>query len=362
MAKKFTDLLRRAYRARDADELEAIEKEAGDPDKEEKTEEKDENGDHHTHVHIYPPGEGQQEAKEEKKEEKEEMPPPEPNGDPDKMNGNGNNHKFTDIEELGEAVSAMQDQHEQMLADLEAIKDALDLSDDDMGRLRDRRRDARRDDRRRDARRRDTDASRRRDARRDARDDDDDDADRARDEEPNASESGANKGTEELLGQLEFEAPPGTGDRARKARDSAMPLFRDLWRDTEAACEVLAPGMRLPTFDSAARPEKTYDCICDMRRRSLDIAIRDPLIADAVQSIFGRQPLDLPKMSVRDLSILFGTVVSHKRMLNNTSRGGWAGGGDGSGSRQPMSKLRSNADINRANAEFWARQQGGAAH
>ena len=57
---------------------------------------------------------------------------------------------------------------------------------------------------------------------------------------------------EKILGHLELEAPPGTNDRARKARDGSF--LADPFRETVALAEVLCPGIRTPTFDSAALP------------------------------------------------------------------------------------------------------------
>jgi hypothetical protein len=206
--------------------------------------------------------------------------------------------------------------------------------------------DSRRDDRRRDDRRRD-------DRRRDARSrDEDEDKEETRDEEPNASEEGANESTEAILGQIEFEAPPGTADSMRKARDSANPFFQDIFQETRASCEIIAPGMRLPTFDRKASPTKTFDCICDMRRQALQKAYDDPQIHDELDAILAHQPLDTRSMPVRDLSVLFRAVASHKRMLNNSHQSRDTGGGGGPGANGGYRGPPTPAEINARNKAF----------
>src|SRR5262249_47744554 len=76
--------------------------------------------------------------------------------------------------------------------------------------------------------------------------------------------------TKEILGELEFEAPVGTGDCARRAKDSVY--LGDSFQDTLAKAEVLAPGIALPTFDVKAAPKRTLDSIIKLRKTALDLA------------------------------------------------------------------------------------------
>lgn len=69
--------------------------------------------------------------------------------------------------------------------------------------------------------------------------------------------------------ELELEAPMGTqGDALRRAHDSA--LFEESWAETMSRAEIIMPGVRLPTFDRAAKPQSTVDQLCAFRARVLD--------------------------------------------------------------------------------------------
>ncbi|HUZ95749.1 MAG TPA: DUF2213 domain-containing protein, partial [Edaphobacter sp.] len=63
------------------------------------------------------------------------------------------------------------------------------------------------------------------------------------------------KDEEAVEGELAEEAPAGTADRARKARDSAF--LEESFQDTVALAEIIAPGIAIPTFDRAAAPIKS---------------------------------------------------------------------------------------------------------
>jgi hypothetical protein len=302
-AKKATvlDFLRRAYRARDAGEFETIEKEAAEMEPGNGADPGGGPDEHHIHVHL-PGGEKEKENDEMRSNTRFTDPPP--NGGEEPNGGGGNMEQ--------RILAAIQD----LSSRVEALEDAMGAGHG--GGTAQSPTDSSRDDRRRDDRRRD---ARGRDA------DEEDCQDAARDEEPNASEEGANESTEAILGQIEFEAPPGTADRMRKARDSANPFFQDIFQETRASCEIIAPGMRLPTFDRAASPTKTFDCICDMRRQALQKAYDDPEIHNELDAILAHQPLDTRSMPVRDLSVLFRAVASHKRTLNNSHQSRDTGGG-----------------------------------
>jgi uncharacterized protein len=128
--------------------------------------------------------------------------------------------------------------------------------------------------------------------------------------------AGENK---EIEGELEEEAPPGTGDEAKTARDSAY--LEQSYTDTLAGAEILAPGI-IPrkTFDKAAPPVRTYkDGICGLRRDALDLFYNTPEGRAFIdQQLMGRA------FNVRDNSTncrrvtdLFRSSVAMKRQLNN---------------------------------------------
>lgn len=393
------DWLRKAHRAKDAAELEQIEKEAAP-----EMERAGENGDH---VHIHLPGRDE----------------PEGAG-----GGGGEGGQIqTRLEAMERDMEEMKADHQEMMEDLDDLLDegSGESLEDARRRIRDRkharddrarhrRRDARRDDGRRDDSRREDDARRREDdARRDddrrreddrrrhlddarrrhhdlrkhhddnRRDDDDwrrdddalrkmdddlrrdectmdkirrhdddmkrmDDARRARDE-------GAAGSNEKIEGELELEAPPGTGDKARKARDSAY--LEDSWQETVAMAEIIIPGQRFPTFDRAAAPAKGLAAICDLRKRTLDLAHAKPELRGFIDHAVGGDYVVRSKtMDCASTRLLFRTIAGMQRDRNNSGEVGHHTNDRGFGGGQGAIGVRSLADLQKKNDEFWANQ------
>ncbi len=153
--------------------------------------------------------------------------------------------------------------------------------------------------------------------------------------------------------QIEFEeeAPPGTGDKARKAKDSAY--FADSFQETLALAEILAPGIKLPTYDAKAKPKGTIDALCGLRRRALDTAYANEELKPLIDTVLGGRTLDTKKLTcgaTRNLFRMVGAVAkqANTATLDHASVG--AGGGIGTGTR----KIKSPADINKLNSERYA--------
>jgi hypothetical protein len=119
----------------------------------------------------------------------------------------------------------------------------------------------------------------------------------------------------EIEGNLEEEAPPGTGDRARKARDSAY--LGDSYSDTIALSEIIAPGVNLPTFDRALTPKESLTRLHQFRVRVLDLAYASPSDRLLIEEANGGREVDVRKLSIRDTRNLFRTVGALKRRMNN---------------------------------------------
>lgn len=184
---------------------------------------------------------------------------------------------------------------------------------------------------------------------RDEKEDEDDKKKKAEDEEREKKETEDN---EKILGALEFEAPPGTNDRARKARDSAFLV--DSFQQTVALAEVLAPGIRVPTFDSREAPAKSLDTICNLRRTALDHAYgADVRVRQLIDQMAPRGHKTLDCTALRPV---FLGAAELKKTINNaggTTRtndtvlrpGGAVGGA-----------TRSIADVNKRNREYYSKQ------
>ena len=169
-----------------------------------------------------------------------------------------------------------------------------------------------------------------------------------------AAKEGADK---DIEGELEEEAPVGTGDKARKAKDSAY--LDESYQATVAMAEILAPGIRVPTFDRAAKPGDSLKNICGLRRKALQQFVKDDDNAEIVKQIRRGRTLDAAQLKdmecgkVRDLFFAAGAL---KKAANNGSTTHdddmdairTAGGGLG-----VRSAVKTPADLNKRMAEFY---------
>lgn len=119
--------------------------------------------------------------------------------------------------------------------------------------------------------------------------------------------------TKEIEGQLEEEAPAGTGDKARKARDSVF--MTDSYQETVALAEILLPGVRVPQFTRDAKPADTLKQICGLRHEALSMLNGTPDGRRMIEEVHGR-PLVLDGMSVKDCRTLFRAVGALKKAAN----------------------------------------------
>jgi hypothetical protein len=126
-----------------------------------------------------------------------------------------------------------------------------------------------------------------------------------------------------VLSGFEMEAPPGTQQNdMRRARDSA--LFVDSFNDTVALAEIIVPGIRLPTYDQAAPPKKTFDAICAFRAQVLDTAWREPETREIIEEITGGRFSSAKNMTCDSVRVLFRAVGNAKARANKAAMGGAA--------------------------------------
>ena len=163
-------------------------------------------------------------------------------------------------------------------------------------------------------------------------------------------------GNREILGELEFEAPPGTGDKARRAKDSAF--LEESFQDTVAKAEIVAPGIRIPTFDRSASPARTLRLMHGLRRTALDLAYSGPATRGVIDRAMSGRTLDTRSMSISNTRVLFNAVAASVEMSNSnraTDRGTEAGGGV---RVTAGARIQSVADINAANKTRYGRRAG----
>jgi hypothetical protein len=93
--------------------------------------------------------------------------------------------------------------------------------------------------------------------------------------------------------------------------------LRDAFTDTLARAEMLAPGIKLPTFDGKAAMKSTVDALCDLRRRAMATALKDNARKASVAPILGGKQLD--KMTCDSVEMAFIAASEIARAANNKS-------------------------------------------
>jgi uncharacterized protein len=172
-----------------------------------------------------------------------------------------------------------------------------------------------------------------------------------KDDEEDEDEEKKKTEDNEKIDALGLEAPPGTGDKAAKAKDSAY--LEDSFQETIAMAEIISPGIQVPTFDKALAPGKTYDALCAFRRKVLDKAYQfHEETHDYVEELLaGRKMEDMKCVQVRDMFRAVGTW--RKRYNNDRTRSNDTRDGVGGGTGVRSVSVRSIADVNKRNAEFY---------
>ncbi|KVT65683.1 hypothetical protein WK55_31535 [Burkholderia ubonensis] len=128
------------------------------------------------------------------------------------------------------------------------------------------------------------------------------------------------------------------GKGGTKTGDSTA--LRDEFQDALSRAEILAPGVRLPTFDAKAVRKKTVDAICVLRRRALRAAM-DNENAELVKSVVGGA--NLASMTCDSVTAFFNAASGLVRGKNSgiTAR------------RTNDSAQSERKDINQIHADFW---------
>lgn len=158
---------------------------------------------------------------------------------------------------------------------------------------------------------------------------------------------------EMILGDLEMEAPPGTGDGAfAKAKDSV--LLEDSWQETVSLAEIIAPGIQVPTFDAKADPKRTGTALCRFRRAVLDAAALQSDTHTFIHNTTGGH--DYKKFTCDATRTLYRAVGQFRKNANNAAasrdnyRGAPEHSGDGNGA---VGVIRTPADLNKRMAEIY---------
>lgn len=142
-----------------------------------------------------------------------------------------------------------------------------------------------------------------------------------------------------------------TADRASVGDSAALATaFAQLVSDAE----VLLPGYRVPTMDSALPRSKTIDRMCALRKSVLDSIYLTPSGKSLVDGVSGVADLDTSKMTCGAAAVLFRSAASVKRMLNNRSSTGDASHLPSAAHATPgRTHSTSISALNEANKKFW---------
>lgn len=153
---------------------------------------------------------------------------------------------------------------------------------------------------------------------------------------------------EEIENALKEEAPDGTDDEeVIKAKDSRY--LGESFRDTASRAEILAPGIRIPAFDSAAKPTQSYKKICGLRRSALDLAYSQPDTRGMIDDVLAGKTLDTKNMTCDAVRHVFMAASVLKKNSNNS--GGHRAHDDHT--QKPVG-IRTIKDLNEANQKHWA--------
>lgn len=130
-----------------------------------------------------------------------------------------------------------------------------------------------------------------------------------------------------------------------KTGDSAA--LATVFQDTLARAEFLIPGVKLPTFDAAAKPQATEDTLCGFRRRVLIASQTSGAGREHVEAMMPAGG-DLTAMSCDAVGTTFQAATELAKIANNR-RGPNAGGGGSGGKVGPLSP----AEINARNQAYY---------
>lgn len=133
-----------------------------------------------------------------------------------------------------------------------------------------------------------------------------------------------------------------------KTGDSAS--LHSEFTDTVARAEILAPGVKLPTFDAKADKKKTSDSMCALRRKAMGIAFKDDAKRPHFSPFLTTDSPDFTTMSCDAVKLIFNGTSELAKIGNN--RGNAT---RDTGERQAATTTI--ADINKRNQEYWSNRK-----
>lgn len=121
-----------------------------------------------------------------------------------------------------------------------------------------------------------------------------------------------------MVGDEDVAREIGAGDDdVKSVKDSAR--FVDAFRSTVSAAEIVAPGVKVRTFDAASPPKKTVLALHETRLDALEEASKNATTAALMSDLMGHKPFDRKRVSIRDAATMFQAVAAVSRQANNAS-------------------------------------------
>lgn len=140
-------------------------------------------------------------------------------------------------------------------------------------------------------------------------------------------------------------ATAATGDSAALARS---------YTELASQAEILVPGYRVQTFDSALPRKLTVDAMCLQRRIVLGMAMAQPDGIALVKAANGGTEPNIAALECPAVATLFKASAMAKAAINNRQATGDAGRMSVPEKKDPP-KQKSIADLNKEAAAFWGR-------
>ncbi|WP_354676762.1 DUF2213 domain-containing protein [Cupriavidus plantarum] len=152
-----------------------------------------------------------------------------------------------------------------------------------------------------------------------------------------------------------------TGDQGDLTEAVTAPTLNqseaDLYTGDSAAsipsrAEILAPGIKLPTFDAATSTKDRAAALCKCQRKALDVAYATEAGKAAIAPFLGGLRADFEKLPA---GIVHATFMGASELMKAQNNGR---AHDGVVKTKDFGKQGSIAEMNKRNAEFWAKQTG----
>lgn len=127
----------------------------------------------------------------------------------------------------------------------------------------------------------------------------------------------------------------------------------DLYTGDSAAsipsrAEILAPGIKLPTFDAATSTKDRAAALCKCQRKALDVAYGTEAGKAAITPFLGGATPDFEKLSA---GVVHATFMGASELMKAQNNGR---AHDGVAKTKDFGKATTAAEINQRNSKFWA--------